>query len=189
MAIIYRGRVFSVEVGPKRFPDGSEHQQEIVRHPASVVLIPMRDAQHVILIRQWRAPVERYLWELPAGSLNEGETVRAAAARECEEEVGLAPGRIEELTGLFPSPGFCDEEMIFCRLWDLKPPAPDSPHKPDEDERIEAETFTIAEAKAMAARGEIADLKPAYGWPLTGAARGPGEPGKSGGAGKPGGAG
>ena len=166
MAIVFKGRVFSVEVGPMRFPDGSEHQQEVVRHPPSVVLIPMRDAHHVILIRQWRAPIDRYVWELPAGSVNDGESVRAAAARECEEEVGLAPERVEELTGLFPSPGFCDEELIFCRLWGLKPPAPDSPHKPDEDERIEAETFTIAEAKAMAARGDIVDLKTAYGLSL-----------------------
>src|SRR5262249_23641837 len=115
-----------------------------------------------------RAPIDRFLWELPAGSLNEGESVQAAAARECEEEISLAPGRIEQLSGLFPAPGFCDEELIFCRLWDLRPPAPDSPHRPDEDEQIEAVTFTIAEAKAMAARGEIVDLKTAYGLTLIG---------------------
>jgi ADP-ribose pyrophosphatase len=73
---------------------------------------------------------------------------------------------LEQIRGLFPTPGFCDEELIFFRAWDLHPPPPDSAHKPDEDESIHTETFTIQEAKAMAARGEIIDLKTAYGLTL-----------------------
>lgn len=166
MPIVYKGRVFSVDVETIRLPNGREHETAIVRHPPSVVLIPMTDADHVILIRQYRPSIRRDLWELPAGSLDPGESADDAAKRECEEEIGLVPHRLEKLGGLYPTPGYCDEEMIFFRVSDLHPPPPDSPHKPDEDEDIHAQTFTIADAKAMAARGEIVDLKSAYGLTL-----------------------
>ena len=89
-----------------------------------------------------------------------------AAARECEEEIGLVPDVIERVRGLYPAPGFCDEELIFFRLSGLHPPAPDSMRRADEDEDITARPFTVAEAKAMVARGEIVDLKTAYGLTL-----------------------
>ena len=166
MPIVYKGRKFSVEVDRVRFPNGSEHEMEIVHHPPSVVLLPMQDSEHVILIRQYRASIRRELWELPAGSLEAGETAEAAAERECEEEIGLVPGRVEPLRGLFPTPGFCDEELIFFRVSELRPPDPDHRRKPDDDEDIQAEIFTVEAAKAMAARGEIIDLKTAYGLTL-----------------------
>jgi len=166
MAIVFKGRVFSVDVETVRLPNGRAHEMAVVRHPPSVVLIPMTDAGHVILVRQYRHSVRRDLWELPAGSLDPGESPDAAAKRECEEEVGLVPHRIDRLGGLYPTPGYCDEEMIFFRVSDLRPPPPDSPHAPDEDEDIHAQTFTIADAKAMVARGEIVDLKSAYGLTL-----------------------
>jgi ADP-ribose pyrophosphatase len=99
---------------------------------------------------------------MPAGSVDAGEAPETAASRECEEEIGLVPGRIERIRGLYPTPGFCDEELIFFRVSDLQPPPPDSPHKPDEDEDITAQPFTLDEARAMVARGEIVDLKTAY---------------------------
>ena len=166
MAIVYTGRVFSVEVERRRFPNGREHEITVVRHPPSVVLIPIDEAGRVVLVRQYRASVDRELWELPAGSLEPGETAEAAAARECEEEIGLVPGRVERLRGLFPAPGFCDEELIYFRLSGLRAPAPDSVHRPDEDEDIHAQAFEVADARAMAARGEIVDLKTAYGLTL-----------------------
>ena len=164
--IVYTGRVFSVEVERARLPNGREHEMTIVRHPASVVLIPLHDDGQVVMIRQYRHALRRELWELPAGSLDPGESPEAAAARECEEEIGLAPTRIERLCGLYPTPGYCDEEMIFFRLSGLRPPPPDSPHQPDDDEDIQSRAMTIAEAKAMVARGEVVDLKTAYGLTL-----------------------
>ena len=164
--IVFEGRVFSVEVARVRFPNGHEHEQEIVRHAASVVLIPVQDDGRVILVRQFRAPLRKETWELPAGSLDPGETAEAAAARECEEEVGVRPRRLERIRGLFPAPGFCDEELIYFKATDLRRPAPGSPHRPDEDEDIHAQAFTVAEANAMVARGEIVDLKTAYGLTL-----------------------
>ncbi len=168
MSLVYKGRVFSVELETVRLPNGREHEIAIVRHPPSVVLIPMQDRDHVILIRQYRHAVRGDLWELPAGSLNPGEPAEAAARRECEEEIGLVPHRIERLGGLYPTPGYCDEEMIFFRVSDLGPPPPDSPNKPDDDEDIHVRTLTTSEARAMVERGEIVDLKTAYGLTLIG---------------------
>ena len=166
MPIVYRGRVFSVEVETRRLPGGGDHEVAIVRHPPSVVLIPMPDAGHVILVRQYRHSLGRELWELPAGSLEAGESASEAAARECEEEIALRPGHVERLISLYPTPGYCDEEMIFFRVSDLRQPPADSPHKPDDDEEILAREVTIAEARAMVQRGDIIDLKTAYGLTL-----------------------
>jgi ADP-ribose diphosphatase len=162
MPVVFKGRVFAVEVGKKRFPNGKEHEVAIVRHPPAVVVIPIEDDGRVVLIRQFRAAIDRELWEVPAGSLDEGESAEAAAKRECEEEIGRAPHRVERLGAWYPTPGYCDEEMIFFRATGLRPPAPDSPHRPDDDEDITAESYTVAEARAMVARGDIVDLKTAY---------------------------
>ena len=162
MPFVFKSRVFSVEVGKKRFPNGREHEVAIVRHPPSVVLIPLEDDGRVVVIKQYRAPIDRETWEFPAGSLDPDESAEAAARRECEEEIGRVPQRVERLAALFPTPGYCDEQMIFFRLSDLWQPPADSPHKPDEDEDIEARSVTVDEARTMVARGEIIDLKTAY---------------------------
>ena len=88
------------------------------------------------------------------------------ARRECEEEIGRAPARVERVGAWYPTPGFCDEELIFFRVSDLRAPAPDSPHTSDDDEDIQPKTLTIEEARAMVARGEIVDLKTAFGLTL-----------------------
>lgn len=166
MPIVYKSRVFSVEEARVVYPDGSAHDVAVVRHPPSVVLVPVREDGRVVLIRQYRPALARTLWELPAGSLNPSETATDAAVRECEEEVGLVPRRLERLCSLYPTPGFCDEELIFFRATDLHPPAPGSRHRRDEDERIEVFALEVAEAKALVARGEVVDLKTAYGLSL-----------------------
>jgi ADP-ribose pyrophosphatase len=164
--IVYRSRVFQVDEQRVRFPDGREREIAVVRHAPVVVMIPLPAPGQIILIRQYRASIGRETWELPAGGIESGETEEQAARRECEEEVGLVPNALERLGSWFPSPGFCDEEMIFFRAADLRPPSPDSRHKPDEDENITARVFAIELAKAMARRGEIVDLKTAYGLTL-----------------------
>ncbi len=161
--LVYRGRVFSVEVERHRFPNGQEHEVAIVRHAPSVVLIPIAEDGRLILIRQYRASVRRELWELPAGRVDDGESPEQAAARECEEEIGLVPRRIERIRGLYPTPGFCDEELIFFRVSDLQPPPSDSDRHQDEDEDIHVQPVTLNEARAMVEGGEIIDLKTAYG--------------------------
>ena len=166
MSVAFRSRVFSVDVARRRFPNGQEHEVTIVRHAPSVVIVPVAEDGRVILIRQFRASVDRELWELPAGSMNIGESPEEAAARECEEEIGLVPRSLERIRGLYPAPGFCDEELIFFVATQLEPPAADSTRRPDEDEDIHPRRFAIAEAKSMVTSGEIADLKTAYGLTL-----------------------
>ena len=162
METVFKGKVFSVETGKRRFPNGQEHVVEIVRHSGSVVLIPFDDDGRVVIIKQYRAPLDRVMWEFPAGRLDEGESADDAARRECEEEIGLVPHRVERIRGLYPAPGFCDEELIFFRVSDLREPAVGSTHKPDDDEDITTRVISVADARAMVERGEIIDLKTAY---------------------------
>jgi len=158
-AIVHTGRIFRLEVDRVTLPTGHTIDMEIVRHPGSVVLLPMPAAGSITLIRQYRYTIDRWIWELPAGTLKPGEDPAAGAARECEEEIGLVPGRVTRVGGYFPTPGFCDEEMIYYRCEDLRPPALDSTVRKDEDEEIEPRTVTLAEARALIASGEIVDLK------------------------------
>jgi ADP-ribose diphosphatase len=160
--IVYRGRVFSVEVDTITLPNGRQVELDIVRHRTSVVLIPVKDDGQIVMIRQYRHALNRDIWELPAGSVDDGESAEAAATRECEEEIGLAPTQIDRLGSFYPTPGYCDEEMIFFRVSGLRPPAVGSHHKPDEDEDITTRAMSPADAKAMVARGEVVDLKTAY---------------------------
>jgi ADP-ribose pyrophosphatase len=163
---VHKGRIIQVEIDVVRLPSGHTVDMEIVRHPGSVVLLPIPEPGSIILIRQYRYTIDRWIWELPAGSLKPGEDPGQAAARECEEEIGLAPGIVTRLRGYFPTPGFCDEEMIYYRCEDLRPPAPNSAAQQDEDEDIEPRTFTIAEARALVQSGEIVDLKTLAGLSL-----------------------
>jgi ADP-ribose pyrophosphatase len=165
-SLVHEGRIFRVEVDTVTLPTGHTVDMEIVRHPGSVVLLPMPSPNEIILIRQFRYSIDRYIWELPAGSLKPGEDPDAAAARECEEEIGLVPGRMERLKGFYPTPGFCDELMTFYRCMDLRPPAPDSTATKDEDEDIEPRAFTLADARALVAEGSIVDLKTVAGLAL-----------------------
>jgi len=162
MAIVYSTRVFAVDVEAVPLPKGGTHDVATIRHRPCVVLIPMLDDGRLVLIRQYRHSVRRVLWELPAGSIDPGESPDAAAMRECEEETKLAPGRVERLAAMFPAPGYCDEEMIFFKATGLHEPGPDSTNGPDDDEDISVHPTTIAEARAMLARGDIVDLKTAY---------------------------
>ncbi|HXD74390.1 MAG TPA: NUDIX hydrolase [Vicinamibacterales bacterium] len=162
MAIVCTTRVFAVDVEQVSLADGRTHEMATIRHAPCVVLIPVLDDGRVILIRQYRHSVKRVLWEFPAGSIDPGEAPEAAAMRECEEETRLAPGRVERLASMFPAPGYCDEEMIYFKATGLHAPAPDSTHAPDDDEDISVHPTTVAEARAMLARGDIVDLKTAY---------------------------
>jgi ADP-ribose pyrophosphatase len=163
---VYKGRILQVEIDVVKLPTGHTVDMEVVRHPGSVVLLPVPGPGAIILIRQYRYTIDRWIWELPAGSLKPGEDPDTAAARECEEEIGLAPGKVTRLRGYYPTPGFCDEVMTYYRCEDLRTPSADSTAKKDEDEDIEPKTFTLAEARAMVASGEIVDLKTLAGLSL-----------------------
>jgi ADP-ribose pyrophosphatase len=158
---VYEGKVFDLDRDRVRMPNGREVTVDLVRHPPSVVIVPMPEPGHVILIRQFRYAVQRSLWELPAGSVDEGETPEAAARRECHEEIGLVPETVVRLAALYPTPGYCDEEMIFFRVSGLN--QTDEQAAVDEDEDIEPKTFTLRDAREMVRRGEIVDMKTVVG--------------------------
>lgn len=158
---VFTGKVFSVERDRVRMPNGRTVTLDVVRHPPSVVLVPVPESGQVVLVRQLRYAVNAFLWELPAGSVDEGESPEQAAVRECHEEIGQKPSTVVRLAALYPTPGYCDEEMVFFRVSGLE--TPDEAAAQDEDEDIEVRTFELREAREMVRRGEIVDMKTIVG--------------------------
>jgi len=157
---VFQGRIFTVNVESVTLPRGHRLDAEVIRHPGSVVLVPVTDAGDIILVRQYRHAIGRLVWELPAGSLKPGEDPPAAAARECQEEIGLIPAKLTPLASLFPTPGYCDEEMHLFRATGLREPgAGDAAAEQDEDEDIDAKPFAVDAIRKMIASGEIIDMK------------------------------
>src|SRR5690606_34987816 len=161
---LFAGKVFDVDRDVLRFEDGREVTVDVVRHRASVVLVPMTDDGKVVLVRQYRHAVGRWLWELPAGTTDAGEDVEAAAGRECHEEIGLRPSRLTRLAALLPTPGYCDEEMVFFLANGLYEPTEAAAL--DEDEQLEPKAFTLDELDALAATGDLEDMKTVCGLQL-----------------------
>ncbi len=167
---VYEGRIFTVRVETIALPKG-EMKAEIIRHPGSVVIVPVTEQGEIVLVRQYRPAIGRWAWELPAGSLKPGEDVEKAAARECHEEIGLIPAHLERLGAFFPTPGYCDEEMNFFRADGLRRAGDgDEAAEPDEDEDIETKAFARQELERMIAAAEIIDLKTVAGLALLRAA-------------------
>ena len=152
---VYRGKVLSLEVDDVVEPGGVRARREVVRHPGSVAVLAHRDDGTVILVRQYRYPVDDSLWELPAGRLDPGETPDEAAQRELREEIGHRARDLRKVAFFYTTPGFCDEAMHLFRATGLEPDAA----KGDEDERIEVRAFPLAELEAMIGSGEIREGK------------------------------
>jgi ADP-ribose pyrophosphatase len=157
----FRGRVFRIEQDMVRLATGRTAVFDVVRHRGSVVIVAQPTPASVVLIRQFRYAIGRSIWELPAGSLEPGERPGPAARRECEEEIGLSPRRISKVAALYPTPGFCDEVMIFYRCLDLVTPA--HPVNRDADEQIAPRVFSLREAAALVDRGGVVDMKTILG--------------------------
>ena len=166
---IHRGRVFTAQIESITLPKGGSLDVEIIRHPGSVVIIPVTDAGETVLVRQYRHAIGRWVGELPAGSLKPAEHAEEAAIRECHEEIGLIPSRVDRLGAFFPTPGYCDEEMNFYRATGLRTPGnEDEPAHRDEDEDIETRAFAPDVLRSMIKAGEIVDLKTVAGLWLIG---------------------
>jgi ADP-ribose pyrophosphatase len=174
---VFDGRVFSVTVESITLPRGDRLEAEIIRHPGSVVLIPVTERGDVVLVRQYRPAVGRSAWELPAGSLKRDEAPESAAIRECHEETGLIPTAVTPLGAFYPTPGYCDEEMHFYLATGLRAPGAGDPEaQQDADEDIETRPFPVETIRAMIGSREISDLKTVAGLTLIGLE---GEPGGS----------
>jgi ADP-ribose pyrophosphatase len=152
---VYEGKVLSLDLDEVEEPGDVRAKREVVRHRGSAAILPVHDDGRVVLVRQYRYPVDAYVWELPAGRLDPGESAEAAARRELEEEVGLRPRHLESLAVFYTSPGFCDEVMHLFRASGLEGIAA----RPESDERIETRAFTLEEARDMIRRAEIREGK------------------------------
>ena len=162
--VVFEGRVIRVERERVTLANGHTTVIEAVRHRGSVVIVAMPAPGQLILIRQFRPVIERWIWELPAGSLDPGEAPDAAVVRECEEEIGLTPHRVTPLGSWFPTPGFCDEIMHFYLCEDLA--TPEGPSARDEDEQIEPATVSFDTVREMVADGRVVDMKTMVGLSL-----------------------
>jgi ADP-ribose pyrophosphatase len=158
--VVHQGRVFTVQIESITLPSGHALEAEIIRHPGSVVIIPVQEDGAVVLVRQYRHALGRFVWELPAGSLKPREVPEEAAARECHEETGYIPGRLDYLGAYYPTPGYCDEQMHFYRAAGLRRRGDgDAEVHPDDDEDLEVRPFDRDAIRGMMASGEIVDLK------------------------------
>jgi ADP-ribose pyrophosphatase len=155
---IYAGRVFSVTVDTVREGELT-YQREVVHHRGSAVILPVFDDGTIALVRQYRHPTVRYLLELPAGSLADGERPEHGAERELQEELGIIAGRMEKLTEFFVSPGFSEEKMWLYLATELV----QGKQSLEEDEIIHIVRLPISEALEMIASGEIQDAKTIIG--------------------------
>jgi ADP-ribose pyrophosphatase len=152
---LYSGHVLDLDRDEVEEPGGVRGAREVVRQRGSVAALPVHDDGSVTLVRQYRYAVAAHVWELPAGRRDPGETPEQGARRELEEEVGLRPRVLEPLLTFWTTPGFCDELMHLFRSTGLQ----QVPARPEQDERIEAGRFSLAEAESMIRRGEIREGK------------------------------
>ncbi|MFC4072105.1 NUDIX domain-containing protein [Actinoplanes subglobosus] len=153
----YHGAIFSVYTDEVTMSDGSTAARDVVENRGAVVVVALDEQDRVVLIRQYRHPVGRHLWELPAGLRDvAGEEPALTAARELAEEVDLAAGRMEPLIDLHTSPGFADEQVRVFLARDLTElPDTDRHVRTAEEADLEVRRVDLAECVAMVFRGEI----------------------------------
>ena len=159
----YPGERLRVVVGTFVGPDGFTFEREIVRTFAAVCVVPLEsDREHVLLVRQYRGPVDQALLELPAGKLDvPGEPPESCAARELAEEVGAGTERLTELGRFWNSPGYCDE-LTTCFLAEGLTAGPRSADG-IEEEHLVVERIALSSVEELIATGEIADAKTIVG--------------------------
>lgn len=152
--------IFNVTYDHAVDPDGFEIKRAIVQHPGSAVIMPVDAKKRVLLVKQYRLPARRFLWELPAGKIDPGETALQAAKRELKEETGCKAKKWSKLVDFFPSPGFLAEKMTIYLAQDLV----EGDATPMEDERIEKDWFNAKQIEEMLRTGKILDAKTNIGY-------------------------
>ena len=153
----FQGRIFSVVTDEVTMPGGGTAKRDYVRHVGAVAVVALDDAGQVVLVRQYRQPVGRHLWELPAGLMDvDGEPLPAAAARELAEEADLTAGTLDLLVDVYTSPGFSDEVVRVFLARDLADVPAEARHERREEEAdIQIVRLDLDEAVGMVLAGEI----------------------------------
>ncbi|MBI3894292.1 MAG: NUDIX hydrolase [Acidobacteria bacterium] len=157
--LMYQGKIFTVRHHAAIEPGGVPVRREVVHHRGSAVVLPRMSDGRILLVRQFRFPAGRFLWELPAGSLDPGETPLQTARRELAEETGYRATKWRKLVEFFASPGFLDEKMTIFLAQDIRPGIA----TPEADERIQARFFEVRELQTLIRQGKLRDGKTLIG--------------------------
>ncbi len=155
---IYEGKVINLRVDTI-VEKGQRLERTIVEHRGAVTVVPFDSKGRVLMVRQYRHAAKRYLLELPAGGLDEGEKPLAAAQRELQEEIGYKAGKLERVGGFFTAPGFCEEYMHLFIATGLTP----SRLQHDDDEDIHVEPTPLSKVPGLIRTGAIEDAKSLIG--------------------------
>ncbi len=152
---VYNCGLFRVTEDEAADKTGWKIKRSVVRHNGSSVMMAVDEKDRVLLVRQYRLPAEQFLWELPAGKIDDGENAGQAAKRELIEETGLRAKKWKKLTTFYPSPGFLQEKMTIFLATELTK----GKAQPMEDERIETRWFSKKELKKAVRSNKIVDGK------------------------------
>jgi ADP-ribose pyrophosphatase len=155
---LYDGKVFNLIVDQIEYPDGHGAIREVAEHPGGATILAMFPDQHIILVKQFRYPIGKTLYELPAGKLDPNEDPTACAARELEEETGYRAKNWRKLTAIYTSPGFCTEQLHLFLATGLSRSA--TGQKLEEGEQsLTVEIVPFSQAIDMIERERIVDGK------------------------------
>jgi len=161
--ILYRGRVVTLRLDTVRLPNGHITQREIVEHRGAVAIVPLLDADTVLLIRQYRQAVGETLLEIPAGTLEPGEPPDQCAERELQEETGYHAGKLRRLFSQYLAPGYSQEVLHVYLAEQLTP----TRQQTDEDETVELVPTPLQQVELMILNGQIKDAKTIAGLLMT----------------------
>lgn len=167
---IYEGRILSLREDTVLLAGGVEARREIVEHAPVVAIVPVDDRGRVLMVRQFRLPAQDVLLEIPAGGVDPGEEIEAAAQRELREETGYRAQRLQRIAGFYVSPGYVTEFIHVFLATGLS----HDPQEADADEDIVVQPVPLAEAVRMVEAGEVRDAKSIVGILLAAKALGAG---------------
>lgn len=155
---IYQGKVISLQVDEVELPNGKKSKRELVKHPGAVAILPFTEDGKLVLVRQFRKPLEKVIYEIPAGKLEQEESPESCASRELEEETGYISKHLQLLTSFYTSPGFADELIYLYEARQLQI----GQVQLDEDEFVEVVHVTLEEGQALLEKEHIHDAKTMY---------------------------
>jgi len=156
---VYSGKVIDLRVDEVMLPNGKKSTREIVEHYGAIAVVAINELNEVIMVRQYRKPVESVILEIPAGRIESGEEVEACAQRELMEEIGYYADELIPLIDFYSTPGFSTEKMHIFLATQLKRKKKSA----DDDENIQIEQIPFEEAVEKVYKGEIVDAKTIIG--------------------------
>ena len=153
--LVYEGRAVKLRVDTVHMPNGRKTTREIVEHSDCVAIVAIDSSDNVLLVNQFRKPVEKELLEIPAGGIEPGEDPVATVHRELREETGYLPGKVERLGGFYSTPGYCTEYLYLYLATDLIP----SQLHAEDTESIRLIRVPVSQIPGLIASGSICDAK------------------------------